>query len=173
MGRQLVQGHRHSARRVGRTVEAVLDLGFGRHVPGFRCEGLVHTPEGTPVMGIHPRNRCMRVGDPVRTDLGDPATAGSASQYVPGRMDQAVFDDNVFPLIIHLEAFGEMMPEPPTGSARRCEILRTIGRALDALDLQDIAGTAPTAREILFRPVHSVPAGHARRDRCGSCRPSR
>ncbi|MFJ4699350.1 alpha-mannosidase [Streptomyces sp. TverLS-915] len=166
----------------GRTVEAVLDLGFSRHTPGFQCEGLVHTPEGTPLKGIHPRNRYVRVGDPARggeeidfrieaasnpliqgdrpfepTDMGDPATAGSAPQYVLGRMDLAVFDDNVFQLVIDLEVLGEMMPELPADSARRWEVLRTIDRALDALDLQDVAGTAVAARALLA-PALAVPA---------------
>ncbi|MFJ4438939.1 alpha-mannosidase [Streptomyces sp. NPDC088923] len=166
----------------GRTVEAVLDLGFSRHTPGFQCEGLVHTPDGTPVKGIHPRNRYVRVGDPARggeeidfrveaasnpvilgnrpfapTDMGDPATAGSAPQYVLGRMDLAVFDDNVFQLVMDLEVLGEMMPQLPADSARRWELLRTADRALDALDLQDIAGTAAAARALLA-PALAVPA---------------
>lgn len=91
----------------GRTVEAVLDLGFTPRTPGFQCEGLVYRPDGTPVKGLHPRNSAVRVGSPVAggetvrwhieaasnpdidgevpfqpTVLGDRATAGDAPQYV-------------------------------------------------------------------------------------------
>ncbi|MGW3464740.1 alpha-mannosidase, partial [Streptomyces olivaceoviridis] len=40
----------------GRTVEALLDLGFDENMPGFQCEGLVYRPDGTPVKGLNPRN---------------------------------------------------------------------------------------------------------------------
>ncbi|NED92636.1 hypothetical protein G3I76_72855, partial [Streptomyces sp. SID11233] len=69
----------------------------------------------------------------------------------------AVFDDNVFQLVMDLEVLGEMMPQLPADSARRWEILRTADRALDALDLQDVAGTAAAARDILA-PALAVPA---------------
>lgn len=38
----------------GRTVEALLDLGFDENMPGFQCEGLVYRPDGTPVKGLNP-----------------------------------------------------------------------------------------------------------------------
>ena len=44
----------------GRTVEAVLDLGFDENMPGFQCEGLVYRPDGTPVKGLNPRNQWVR-----------------------------------------------------------------------------------------------------------------
>lgn len=50
----------------GRTVEAVLDLGFDERMPGFQCEALVYLPDGTPVKGLNPRNQWVRVGAPVR-----------------------------------------------------------------------------------------------------------
>lgn len=31
----------------GREVEAVIDLGFDERMPGFQCEALVYTPEGS------------------------------------------------------------------------------------------------------------------------------
>lgn len=40
----------------GRTVELVVDLGWGGIGPGFTAEGLLHTADGTPVKGIHPFN---------------------------------------------------------------------------------------------------------------------
>ncbi|NIY63737.1 alpha-mannosidase [Streptomyces malaysiensis] len=183
----------------GRTVEAVLDLGFTPRTPGFQCEGLVHLPDGTPVKGLHPRNAYVRVGAPVAggervhwrieaasnpdleadgvpfrpTPMGDRATAGDAPQYVLGEMRLAVFDETVWNLVMDLEVLGELMAELPVDGARRWEILRAVGRALDAIDLQDVNGTARAARGelagVLATPAaataHRVSAvGHAHID---------
>ena len=45
----------------GRTVEAVLDLGFDRMMPGFQCEGLVHLPDGSEVKALNPYNDWVRI----------------------------------------------------------------------------------------------------------------
>lgn len=50
----------------GKTVEAILDLGFDENMPGFQCEGLVYRPDGTPVKGLNPRNQWVRIGAPSR-----------------------------------------------------------------------------------------------------------
>ncbi|MGY4978516.1 alpha-mannosidase [Streptomyces sp. 900105755] len=172
----------------GRTVEAVLDLGFTPRTPGFQCEGLVHLSDGTPVKGLHPRNSHVRVGSPVAggeqvhwrieaasnpdldasgvpfqpTPMGDRTTAGDAPQYVLGEMRLAVFDETVWNLVMDLEVLGELMAELPADGARRWEILRAVGRALDAVDLQDVNGTAAQARsclaEVLAAPA--VPSAH-------------
>ncbi|MFR0355753.1 alpha-mannosidase [Streptomyces sediminimaris] len=171
----------------GKTVEAILDLGFDENMPGFQCEGLVHRPDGTPVKGLNPRNQWVRVGAPVRggeevrlhieaasnpvildyhpflpTQLGDKETAGSAPQYTLARMDLAVFDETVWQLVIDLEVLGELMAELPVESARRWDVLRAVDRALDAVDLQDVGGTAARARErlagVLAAPA--VPSAH-------------
>ncbi|WP_369211270.1 alpha-mannosidase [Streptomyces flavofungini] len=155
----------------GLTVEAVLDLGFDVDRPGFQCEALVYTPDGTPVKGLNPSNAWVRVGAPVRggervewhleaasnpelldmkafrpTPMGDRKTAGTDPQYRLGRMDLAVFDTEVWELIQDLDVLGELMHELPADGARRQALVRAIGRALDALDLQDVGGTATAAR---------------------------
>ncbi|MEW2619167.1 glycoside hydrolase family 38 C-terminal domain-containing protein [Streptomyces sp. NPDC048106] len=168
----------------GRTVEALLDLGFDQDLPGFQCEGLVYRPDGTPVKGLHPRNQWVRVGSPVAggervrlhieaaanplvlgsgpTPLGDKDTAGNAPQYTLTRMDLAVFDETVWHLVLDLEVLGELMAELPVDSARRYDLLRAVERALDAVDLQDVNGTAARAREqltgVLAAPA--VPSAH-------------
>ncbi|RMB85861.1 glycoside hydrolase family 38 C-terminal domain-containing protein [Streptomyces shenzhenensis] len=171
----------------GRTVEALLDLGFDENMPGFQCEGLVYRPDGTPVKGLNPRNQWVRVGAPVMggeqvrlhieaasnpvildyrpflpTRLGDKETAGTEPQYTLTRMDLAVFDETVWQLVMDLEVLGELMAELPVDSARRWEILRAVERALDAVDLQDVGGTAARARqrltEVLAAPA--VPSAH-------------
>ncbi|MEW1774391.1 glycoside hydrolase family 38 C-terminal domain-containing protein [Streptomyces sp. NPDC086777] len=171
----------------GRTVEALLDLGFDENMPGFQCEGLVYRPDGTPVKGLNPRNQWVRVGTPVEggeqvrlhieaasnpvildyhpfrpTWLGDKDTAGHEPQYTLARMDLAVFDETVWQLVIDLEVLGELMAELPADAQRRHEILRAVERALDAVDLQDVNGTAARARscltEVLAAPA--VPSAH-------------
>ncbi|MGQ5633705.1 MULTISPECIES: alpha-mannosidase [unclassified Streptomyces] len=171
----------------GRTVEALLDLGFDENMPGFQCEGLVYRPDGTPVKGLNPRNQWVRIGAPVAggeevrlhieaasnpvildyhpfvpTRLGDKDTAGSEPQYTLTRMDLAVFDETVWQLVIDLEVLGELMAELPVDSQRRWEILRAVDGALDAVDLQDVNGTAGRARERLagVLSVPAVPSAH-------------
>ncbi|MFJ2649989.1 alpha-mannosidase [Streptomyces sp. NPDC087420] len=185
-------------RWAGRTVEAILDLGFDENMPGFQCEGLVYRPDGSPVKGLNPRNQWVRIGAPVAggeevllhieaasnpvildyhpfvpTTLGDKETAGTEPQYRLARMDLAVFDENVWQLVLDLEVLGELMAELPVEGARRWEILRAIGRALDAVDLQDVNGTAVAARErlagVLATPApatahHISAVGHAHID---------
>ncbi|MDI9829836.1 glycoside hydrolase family 38 C-terminal domain-containing protein [Streptomyces sp. KAU_LT] len=171
----------------GRTVEALLDLGFDENMPGFQCEGLVYRPDGTPVKGLNPRNQWVRVAAPAEggeevtlhieaasnpvildyhpflpTQLGDKETAGSEPQYTLSRMDLAVFDEEVWQLVADLEVLGELMAELPVESARRWDLLRAVERALDALDLQDVNGTAAAARarltDVLAAPA--VPSAH-------------
>ncbi|MFG2357868.1 alpha-mannosidase [Streptomyces sp. NPDC048521] len=171
----------------GKTVEALLDLGFDENMPGFQCEGLVYRPDGTPVKGLNPRNQWVRIGTPVEggeevrlhieaasnpvildyhpflpTQLGDKDTAGSAPQYTLTRMDLAVFDETVWQLVLDLEVLGELMAELPVDSARRWDILRAVDRALDTVDLQDVGGTAERARaqlaQVLAAPA--VPSAH-------------
>ncbi|MGY4923187.1 alpha-mannosidase [Streptomyces sp. 900105755] len=171
----------------GRTVEALLDLGFDENMPGFQCEGLVYRSDGTPVKGLNPRNQWVRVGAPAEggeqvrlhieaasnpvildyhpfrpTWLGDKDTAGHEPQYTLTRMDLAVFDETVWQLVIDLEVLGELMAELPADAQRRHEVLRAVERALDAVDLQDVNGTAAEARsrlaEVLAAPA--VPSAH-------------
>ncbi|MCW8096999.1 alpha-mannosidase [Streptomyces tauricus] len=171
----------------GKTVEALLDLGFDENMPGFQCEGLVYRPDGTPVKGLNPRNQWVRIGAPVAggeevrlhieaasnpvildyhpflpTQLGDKETAGSEPQYKLARMDLAVLDETVWQLVIDLEVLGELMAELPVESARRWDILRAVEKALDAVDLQNVGATAAAARAqleaVLATPA--VPSAH-------------
>ncbi|MBB5118823.1 alpha-mannosidase [Streptomyces eurocidicus] len=169
----------------GRTVEALLDLGFDENMPGFQCEGLVYRPDGSPVKGLNPRNQWVRIGGPGGTvaggeevllhieasanpvildyvpfrptELGDRETADRAPRYRLARMDLAVLDRTVWELVQDLEVLGELMAELSLDSPRRWEILRAVERALDAVDLQDVGGTAARAREELA-PALAAPA---------------
>ncbi len=149
-----------------REVEAVVDLGFWDEVPGFQAEGLVHGPDGLPIKAVSPRNMAVplpqaRPGDEVElyveaaanpgiggpvTLLGDRLTAGDRPLYRLARLDLTVFDREVWELVADLEVAGQLMQVLPLAEPRRWELLRAIDRALDALDLQDVAGTAAGAR---------------------------
>ncbi|GAB0105547.1 glycoside hydrolase family 38 C-terminal domain-containing protein [Nocardia sp. JMUB6875] len=179
----------------GKIVEAIIDLGFDGGMTGFQCEGLVYRPDGSPVKGLHPQNKWVRIATPAvggervlfhveaaanpvipffgPTALGDKDTAGPEPQYRLGRMDLVVFDETVWELVQDLEVLGELMHEMPEDPARRYDIVRAIERALDAVDLRDVNGTAAAAREclteVLARPAigsaHRVSAvGHAHID---------
>ncbi|GAA1955035.1 alpha-mannosidase [Catenulispora subtropica] len=171
----------------GKTVEAIIDLGFDKNMPGFQCEGLVYRPDGSPVKGLNPRNQWVRVAEhasggetvllhveaasnPVILDyhpflptlLGDKETAGDQPQYQLERLDLAVFDETVWNLVADLEVLGELMAELPEDSARRHEIVRAVEKALDAVDLQNVNATAAAARECLVAVLSApaVPSAH-------------
>ncbi|MFI6051701.1 alpha-mannosidase [Streptomyces violascens] len=171
----------------GKSVEAILDLGFDENMPGFQCEGLVYRPDGTPVKGLNPRNQWVRIGAPVDggeevrlhieaasnpvlldyhpflpTQLGDIETSHRDPLYKLTRMDLAVFDETVWRLVIDLEVLGELMEELPVESGRRWDILRAVDRALDALNLQDVNGAAGAARSELVAVLSSPaePSAH-------------
>ncbi|MFB6615462.1 alpha-mannosidase [Streptomyces sp. NPDC056367] len=164
----------------GRTVEAVLDLGFDRMMPGFQCEGLVHRADGSEVKGLNPFSDWVRVAgraaggeriewyvegasNPVlvqqtATYEGDRRTSGEQPLYRLGRMDLAVFETGVWELVQDLEVLYGLMTELDTKDARRYGILRAIGSALDEVDLADVPGTAAAARGRLAG-VLAAPAG--------------
>jgi alpha-mannosidase len=165
----------------GRRVEAVFDLGFTGDWPGFQAEGLAHDLEGRPIKGIEPRNRYVPVANPstggervgflveaasnpdvlaggfAPTPLGDKATAGDAPLYTFRRADLAVLDEEVWHLTIDVDVLAGLMRELATDDPRRHEILRALERALDELDLTDVAATATAARRqlagVLSRPA--------------------
>jgi len=181
----------------GRRVEAVIDLGFDINMPGFQCEGLVYLADGTPVKSINPRNQWVLVAEeavggatveffveaasnPVLLDYhpflvtheGDIQTSSSKRLYTSRRMDLAVFESEVHELALDIDVLLELQAELPEGP-RRMRILQALDDALDALDLQHIAATAPGARaalaDVLASPAeasaHRISAvGHAHID---------
>ncbi|MFD8012398.1 alpha-mannosidase [Streptomyces sp. NPDC058955] len=171
----------------GQRVEVVLDLGFDVTGAGFSTEGLVHRPDGTVVKALNPRNSWIPAVDgPVRggeeftyhieaaanpalCDSHRPTPLGHPPAWLGGgdptgdplyrllRADLAVFDTEVWELAQDLDVLGELMHTLPAADPRRWQLLRTIEAALDAVDLQDVSGSAPAAREAL-RPALATPA---------------
>ncbi|HIT75791.1 MAG TPA: alpha-mannosidase [Candidatus Avipropionibacterium avicola] len=175
------------------TLELVVDLGYTGG-PGFTCEGLIHTPDGIPVKGVHPENRYLvlpagtttidlyieaaanpDVGgtgfDP--TPYGDWDSAGDEPIYRLGAIEVLVPEPEVAALRHDLEVAGDLAKSLPSEQARRWQLTAAIGRALDRLDTADIVGTAAAARaeltEALALPAtasaHRITAvGHAHID---------
>ncbi|MFI9798946.1 alpha-mannosidase [Streptomyces sp. NPDC052302] len=166
----------------GRRVEAVIDLGFVGDWPGNQAEGLVHLADGRPLKAVNPLNQYVPVGNPVAggedvhylveaasnpdiladgfarpTPLGDVRTAGDRPLYTFRRADLAVLDEEVWHLDLDLAVLRELMVHLGEHEPRRHEILHALDRAMDTLDLDDVAGSAPAVREVLA-PVLAKPA---------------
>ncbi|MFF8960739.1 alpha-mannosidase [Streptomyces sp. NPDC014894] len=167
----------------GSRVEAVFDLGFTDAGPGFQAEALVHTADGTPLKAVNPRNRYVPLARPAAggervdllleaasnpdilgrgflpTPLGDLSTAGDAPLHVFAAADLRVLDEEVWHLSLDLQVLSELAAELSEHDPRRHEILHTLDRALDALDLDDVSGSAAAARAVLrpslARPAHA------------------
>lgn len=170
----------------GLRVEAVIDLGFNATGAGFSAEGLVHRADGSVIKALNPRNAYIPVADPavggeeftyyveaaanpVLCDDHIPSRTGDQPSWLTGdgsagaplyqllRLDLAVFDVQVWELAQDLDVLGELMRELPEAEPRRWQLLHAIEKALDAVDLQDIAGSAERARDVL-RPALAAPA---------------
>ncbi|MFC5994471.1 alpha-mannosidase [Pseudonocardia hispaniensis] len=180
----------------GLRVEALVDLGFDLPTPGFQAEGLAFTDRGVPLKGVQPRNTHVPVdappGGPVRflveaaanpdiadgwsfrpTPMGDPATAPPAPLYVLRRAELAVWNATVWELACDVAVADGLMRQLDGRDPRRHDLLRALERAIDRLDPDDVAGTAPDARAALApalgRPAHRsahriFAVGHAHLD---------
>jgi len=162
----------------GRRVEALVDLGFAADSPGFQCEGLVRAADGTPVQGIHPRRQAVAVTGPGPVELlieaasnpmfpqcepslrGRLATSDAAPLYVLGRTELVVVDPEGEALFHDLDVLDGLMRALALRDPRRARLLRTIGRALDAV----AAGDGPAAaRKELAPALATKPAEHTHR----------
>ncbi|MER6014351.1 alpha-mannosidase [Streptomyces bluensis] len=168
----------------GRRVEAVIDLGFVGDWPGNQAEALVHLTDGTPLKAVNPLNQYVPIANPATggetvdylveaasnpdilandfaapTPLGDVLTAGDKPLYTFQRADLAVLDENVWHLDLDLQVLRELMVHLEAHDPRRHEIMHTLDRAMDALDLDDIPGSAAAVREVLApalaKPAHA------------------
>ena len=165
------------------SVEAVVDLGFAGDWAGFQAEGLAYTPNGDPIKALNPDNTYLPLSereaageadfqvyveaaanptviawpDFAPTKYGDKETAGNEPLYTLKRAELAVLHTDVWNLLLDIAVLNELRAELPTDLPRRHEILRALERALDALDYDDIPGSAALAREQLA-PVLAKPA---------------
>ena len=133
-----------------------------RPAPGSRRRAWSTPPDGTHLKAIEPLNGWVPVGrtspssstsrrPPTRTvltdfapdPLGDVLTAPRDPLYRLGRRTCRLRGrPEVGRCWQDLEVLDRLAAELDAGDARRCEILRALERALDAIDLDDVAGTA-------------------------------
>jgi len=179
------------------TVEILVDLGFTTEIPGFQCEGIAWRPDGTIIKAISPRNQYIPLkllGSGMAVDFyveaaanpdvaqgwtfaptpyGDKATAGTAPQYRLGQIAIAELNQGVWELQQDIWSLAGLMHELPMEQPRRHEILRSLERMMDAMDPDNIAGTATAGRQaladVLSRPAYAsahqlVATGHAHID---------
>ncbi|NGO41259.1 alpha-mannosidase [Streptomyces ureilyticus] len=168
----------------GRRVEAVIDLGFIGDWPGNQAEALVHLADGTPLKAVNPLNQYVPIANPATggeeihylveaasnpdiladnfsrpTVMGDVLTAGDKPIYTFQRADLAVLDEDVFHLDLDLQVLRELMVHLEEHDPRRHEILHTLDRAMDTVDLDDVSGSAAAVREVLApalaKPAHA------------------
>ncbi|RUR03277.1 alpha-mannosidase [Labedella endophytica] len=164
----------------GTAIEIVLDLGFVKGHPGFQAEGLVWDTDGNIVKAVEPFNNAVplsvRPGDTIDlyveaasnpdvqgesiyapTELGDLATSGDEPLYRTRVMDIGLRDIAVWELAQDIWTLDGLWRELGEELPRRAEILRGLERAIDAVEPDDVAGTAPAGREALA-PLLASPA---------------
>ncbi|MET7283549.1 glycoside hydrolase family 38 C-terminal domain-containing protein [Kribbella sp. NPDC005582] len=120
--------------------------------PGDHIEFYVEAAANPEVLG-------WNAFAPVSADLGSKPEPGGKPIYQLTRADLAVFNSEVWDLILDLEALDGLQRELAPQEPRSREILRALSRALDVLDYEDVAGTAADARaqltDVLSRPAHA------------------
>src|SRR5690606_15942409 len=96
------------------------------------------------------------------TRMGDPATAGDDPLYRLVAADVALLDVTVWELVQDFWTLTGLVDELPADQPRRAEVLRALERAVDAVDPDDVAGTAALGRaelaDVLASPAH--PSAH-------------
>ncbi|KIC58115.1 alpha-mannosidase [Microbacterium hominis] len=167
---------------VGTRAELLVDLGFTSGQVGFQSEAMVWTVDGRPVRGIAPFNNA--VTEAIDTDgridvfieaasnpdvgslftfeptpLGDPATAGTEHIYRLRQVDVALRDLEVAELRADTVALYGLAEQLDAASPRRAEILAGLEAMIDAVDPDDVSGTAAAGRAVLApllaRPAHA------------------
>ena len=168
----------------GTEPELLVDLGFTADQPGFQAEGLAWRVDATLVKAISPRNRHLKLaqlgsaltdgrftlyveaaGNPnilqledLRPDPnGDPATASREPLYRLGEVVLAERRTDVAELLADVAALAGLMHELPADAPRRHQLLRALDAMVDAVDPDDVPGTAAAGREVLA-PALAAPA---------------
>lgn len=163
----------------GHHLELVIDLGWQDHSPGFQCEGLVMTPQGSIIKAINPRNQWIPVDrDTERVDIyveaaanplllglppfiptkdSDKTTASPERIFRLQRADLVEVNEDARALAYDLQVAHGIARTLPEDDARGWQLLLACQDALDALDLARVPETAGAARAALA-PALKVPA---------------
>ena len=163
----------------GRRVEAVVNLGFISGQVGFNAEGMIWR-DGVPVHGLHPARQWSLVSPDAQggeqvdllveaaanpfvnlnviTQAGDVLTASKQPLYRLAQAELAPLNTDVWNLALEIDFLVRLGWQLDTGSgSRKLRIMQALGRTADALDLDDIVGSARAARselaEVLAAPA--------------------
>ena len=170
----------------GRSVQALVDLGFEADSPGFQCEGLVLDASGAAIQGIHPRRQAVPV-DSTReyveltveaasnpafpqfrpSPMGSLDTAPEAPIYRFRRADLVLVDVASASLLADLDVLDGVMRTLDERDPRRSQLLHGIVAALDVLP--DVVAATRHVQPLLAVPArasahHIVACGHAHID---------
>ena len=159
------------------SVAASVDIGFTGVGPGFTAEAMFWNHDGSPRSGLHPERRQLLLDDvvagdtvelileaaanppilPPITPLGAWETAGDRPFYTLRRADLVVRNPEVEALVHDLDVLSGLMRVLALDDPRRTRILRSLERAIDALDLDNPVGSAGRVRAML-QPALAVRA---------------
>lgn len=169
----------------GTMPEILVDFGYNRSRSGFQAEGLVYRPDGTPLKAIAPLNSWVRwetadgdvdlfieaaanpdvageyTFEPTR--LGDWDGAPEEPLYELRQLEIALRDETVWELVQDVWTLTGLMMELPETQPRRHEILRALELMMDAVDPDDVPGTAAAGRKALARVLASPANASAHR----------
>ncbi len=179
----------------GTRAEVIVDLGYNKTLPGFQAEGTAFDQRGRIIKAIEPLNSYVPAGEPGSdvdiyleaaanpnvagtftfgvTTLGDKATSGSEHAYELRTLELGLLDVAVWELLQDVWTLSGLMAELPLTLPRRMEILLALDRMVDAVDPEDVPGSAEAGRaalaDVLARPAyasaHRLQAvGHAHLD---------
>ena len=165
----------------GRRLRLSVDLGFADAWPGNQCEGLLFDAGLRVLKAVNSRNRSTVIaeraeaGTPLEflveaaanpdlfangckpTELGDHLTAPRDALYELRSAELQIRDEQLWGLFHDLDVAWDLARHLPERGTRRAVIVKGLERALDALDLHDIPGSAARARAALA-PALAAPA---------------
>ncbi len=176
-------------------IEVLVDFGYNRSRSGFQAEGLAYRPDGTLIKAIAPLNSYLpwSVEDgPIDFLLEAAANPDVAGEYTfeptaygewdsspeeplysLKQLEVALLDVVVWELLQDVWTLRGLMNELPEGLSRRHSILRALEDMLDAINPEDVRGSAGAGRkalaDVLSRPANAsshtiIATGHAHID---------
>lgn len=182
----------------GTDLELAIDIGFGGlrgDGPGFQAEALLYDQHGVAIQGVHPRRTSVparglvkpgssfmfyleAAANPGQLELipsaiGASSEPGRTPRYTFARADLVERDDQVYGLIHDLDSLTSLMKTLSQQDPRRQRLLRQIQLAHDAIDFDDVQGSAQEARALLVEALglpartsahHLIGVGHAHID---------
>ncbi|WP_375387560.1 alpha-mannosidase [uncultured Amnibacterium sp.] len=150
--------------------ELLVDLGFTAAQPGFQAEATAYRPDGSIVKAVEPRNAWVPLDGPgpftlyleaaanpvvgipddyEPTPLGDPATAGTDPIHRLAQVEVARRDVVLWELLQDVATLDGLVDVLPADGVRRAEIVHALEGMVDAMDPDDVAGTAARGRAAL------------------------